>query len=65
VPATVIGIQGELIVNGAVGILMGLWAIIPFIDRRSSRGLKSPVFTAIGILLIVYLGGTIAAALLT
>ena len=65
VPATVMGIQGELIVNGAVGILMGLWAIIPFIDRRSARGEKSPVFTAVGILLIVYIGGTIVAALLT
>ena len=65
VPATVMGVQGELIVNGAVGILMGFWAIIPFIDRRSSRGLRSPVFTAVGILLIVYIGGTIATALLT
>ncbi|HUI08793.1 MAG TPA: cytochrome bc complex cytochrome b subunit [Bacteroidota bacterium] len=65
VPATVVGIQGELIVNGAVGILMGLWAIIPFIDRRSGRGLKSPVFTAVGVVLIVYIGATIAAALLT
>jgi len=65
VPATVFGIQGELVVNGGVGILMGLWALIPFIDRKSARDLRSPVFRAIGIVLIVYLCGTILAALLT
>ena len=65
VPASLVGIQGELIVNGAVGILMGLWAVVPFIDRRSHQGLKSPVFTAIGVVLIMYIGGTIVAALLT
>ncbi len=61
VPATVFSIEGELIVNAAVGILVALWALIPFMDRRSARGLKSPLFTGIGILIIVYIAGTILA----
>ena len=65
VPSSLLGINGELIVNGAVGILIGLWALIPFVDRRSAKGLKSPVFTAIGICIIVYLAGTIFAGYFT
>ena len=65
VPATVFTIDGELIVNAAVGILLLLWASIPFIDRKSAKGLKSPVFTAIGVLIIVYIAGTILAGYFT
>ena len=65
VPATVLGIDGELLVNAVLGILIGLWALIPFIDRNSARGLKSPLFTAIGILLIAYIAGTILAGYFT
>ena len=65
IPASVAGIDGELIVNGAVGILIGLWAMIPFLDRRSARGLKSPLFTWIGIAVIVYIAGTILAGYFT
>jgi cytochrome b6 len=59
VPSSVAGIDGELIVNGAVGILIALWAIIPFMDRRSAQGQRSPVFTGIGIVAILYIAGTI------
>jgi cytochrome b6 len=65
VPSSLFGVNGELIVNGAVGIGMALWAIIPFVDRRSANGLKSPVFTAIGICIILYLAGTILAGYFT
>ena len=65
VPATVLGIDGELLVNAALAILIGLWALIPFIDRKSARGLKSPLFTAIGILLIAYMAATILAGYFT
>jgi len=65
VPATVLSINGELIVNAAVGILIALWALIPFIDLRSARGMKSPVFTAIGVLIIIYMAGTILAGYFT
>jgi cytochrome b6 len=62
VPSGIAGIDGELIVNAAVGLLVALWALIPFVDRRSARGLKSPVFTAIGVLIILYIAGTILAS---
>jgi cytochrome b6 len=65
VPATVFSIDGELIVNAAVGILVALWALIPFIDRKSAQGLKSPLFSAIGVLIILYIAGTILAGYFT
>jgi cytochrome b6 len=65
VPATVFSIDGELIVNAAVGILMALWVMIPFMDRKSARGLKSPLFTGIGIMIIVYIAGSILAGYFT
>ena len=61
VPATVFSIDGELLVNAAVGILIALWALVPFMDRRSAKGLRSPLFTGIGVLIIVYIVGTILA----
>jgi cytochrome b6 len=61
VPASLFGIDGELIVNGAVGILMALWTMVPFIDRKSARGEKNSLFTWIGILIILYIAGTIVA----
>ena len=61
VPASLAGIDGELIVNAAAGILIGLWAVVPFVDRRSSRGERSPLFTWIGVIVIVYIVGTIIA----
>jgi cytochrome b6 len=65
VPSNLFAVNGELIVNGAVGILIALWALIPFIDRKSAKGLKSPIFTAIGICIILYLAGTILAGYFT
>ncbi len=65
IPATVFTIDGELIVNAAVGALIALWVLIPFIDRRSARGLKSPLFTAIGVVIIVYIAGSILAGYFT
>jgi cytochrome b6 len=54
-PAHVAGIEGELV--GVVG--MGLAAValvlLPFLDRRSSRGEPSPIVTALGVVALVYL----------
>ena len=54
-PGTILGIEGELI--GIVGFgLAGLFLfLIPFLDRRSSRGWPSPLFTCVGLLLILYM----------
>jgi hypothetical protein len=65
VPSSLFSINGELVVNGAVGLLMALWALIPFLDRKSAKGMKSPIFTAIGVCIILYLAGTILAGYFT
>jgi cytochrome b6 len=65
VPSQFIGIDGEMIANGLVGILGIFWVSIPFIDRRASRNEKSPVFTVIGVCLIAFLLLTIILAYTT
>ncbi len=65
IPAQVLWINGELIVNLIVGTLTIFWFSVPFIDRRSARGERSPVFTAIGVLLISYMLLTIGLAYFT
>jgi cytochrome b6 len=65
VPAQVFSISGEFIVNLVVGLLTLFWFSIPFIDRRAARGVRSRLFTAIGILLMGYMALTIGLAYLT
>ena len=65
VPSRLLVIDGELHVNAVVGLLVALWAAMPFVDRRSARGVKRPVFTGIGVLIIVYIAGTLIAGWLT
>lgn len=65
VPSAFLGLDGEMIVNGLVGIMGIFWVSIPFIDRRASREEHSTTFTVIGICLIVFLLLTIALAIWT
>jgi len=65
VPAQVFSISGEFIVNLIVGLMTLFWFSIPFIDRRAARGVRSRLFTAIGILLMGYMALTIGLAYLT
>lgn len=62
VPASLFGINGELVVNGLVGIASILWLAIPFLDRKSSHGKKSTLFTILGVTLMMYLAVTIILA---
>ena len=54
-PSHILGLEGEIV--GIVGFgLGGLYLLlIPFLDRRAARGQPSPLFTWIGILVIVYI----------
>lgn len=54
-PATILGVEGELF--GIIGFgLAGLFLfLVPFLDRRSAKGWTSPVFTWVGVLLILYM----------
>jgi len=53
-PSHILGIEGEIV--GVVGFGLGgvFLLLIPFLDRRAARGQPSPLFTWIGIALIVY-----------
>jgi len=53
-PSHILGIEGEIV--GVVGFGLGgvLLLLTPFLDRRAVRGEPSPLFTLIGIALIVY-----------
>ena len=62
VPSSVFGMNGELIVNCLVGLASMLWLVVPFVDRESRTEQTSPVFTALGVLLILYLTMTIVLA---
>jgi cytochrome b6 len=54
-PAHILGLEGEtfgVLAFGAVGLF---FLLAPFIDRRAARGLRSPVFTVIGVVAIAYI----------
>ncbi len=54
-PAHILGIEGEIV--GLMGFaLAGVFLLlIPFLDRRTARGQPSPLFTWIGIGIIIYI----------
>jgi cytochrome b6 len=54
-PAKVGFIDGEAL--GAAAFAVGglFWLLVPFLDRNAARGKQSPVFTLIGIVIIVYI----------
>ena len=53
VPAKVLFFEGEALAVGLMGLAGAFWFLVPLVDRRSSRGERSPVFTAIGAVAIV------------
>ncbi|NIR43342.1 MAG: cytochrome bc complex cytochrome b subunit [Gemmatimonadetes bacterium] len=54
-PAHILGIEGEAL--GIMAFMVGgaLLMIVPFLDRRSGRNQPSPLFTWIGVAIIVYI----------
>jgi cytochrome b6 len=62
VPSNIFSINGELLVNGLVGIASVFWFLIPFLDRRANKETKSRVFTVIGVAIVLYLVGTMILA---
>ena len=54
-PAHILGIEGEIV--GILGFALGgaFLLFIPFLDRRAARGQPSPLFTWIGVAIIVYI----------
>jgi quinol-cytochrome oxidoreductase complex cytochrome b subunit len=54
-PGHILGLEGELVGVIAFGVAAGVLVVLPFLDRRASRGLASPVFTALALLALSYL----------
>ena len=56
-PAKVAGIEGEVL--GVFAISLGglVWLLVPFLDRKSARNERSPLFTALGVVAILYFAG--------
>jgi cytochrome b6 len=54
IPSRILGLEGEML--GILAMMAGgaLVPLVPFLDRKSSRGEPSPLFTAIGVLAIAY-----------
>jgi len=52
-PAQILFVEGEFLAVILMGLVGVFWILVPFLDRRSARGERSPLFTAIGILAIV------------
>ena len=55
VPSHMLGIDGDIVGIlgfGAAGLFL---LLVPFLDRRAARGQASPLFTLIGIAMLVYM----------
>jgi cytochrome b6 len=55
VPSHVLGLEGERLGVVAFGLLALFLVLVPFLDRRASRGERSPAFTVLAALGLVYL----------
>ncbi len=54
-PAHVLGFEGDRLAVVAIGAIAVFLVVVPFLDRRASRGERSPVFTAVAAVGLVYL----------
>jgi cytochrome b6 len=55
VPSHVLGVEGERLGVMAFGLAAAFLVLVPFLDRRASRGESSPVFTIFAAIGLVYL----------
>jgi len=55
-PAHLAGMEGPQAALLVVSVLMGIWALVPFLDRRASKGQNSPMFTDLAVAAIIFMG---------
>ncbi|MBA7618026.1 Cytochrome bc complex cytochrome b subunit [subsurface metagenome] len=55
IPAHIFSIEGEIL--GIFGFILGglLWMLVPFLDRNAYKGKKSPVFSIMGFIILLYI----------
>jgi cytochrome b6 len=56
-PASILGVDGELLGVCLVNLGFALWIVVPFLDRKAARGQRSPAFTVAGWALLAYIVG--------
>jgi len=54
-PPHLFGVEGPQLCLVVVGLLMGFWALIPWLDRPARHGRPSPMFTDVGFAAIYFL----------
>jgi len=54
-PPHLFGLEGPQVCLFLIAILFGIWAIIPWLDRRAARGQASPAFSDLGWAAILFL----------
>ena len=54
-PSHVLGLEGEVVGVVGFGVAALFLVAVPFLDHRSSRGERSPLFTALAIVALLYL----------
>ena len=53
-PGNILGLNGEVIAVMIVALGILFFFLLPFFDRKSSRGERSPAFTVIGVIYVIY-----------
>jgi cytochrome b6 len=54
-PSHILGLEGERVGIVSFGLAAAFLVLVPFLDRRASRGERSPAFTVLAVLGLVYL----------
>jgi quinol-cytochrome oxidoreductase complex cytochrome b subunit len=54
-PAKIGPIEGEILGVLAFGLGGLFWLLVPFLDRNAAHGRRSPIFTAFGIAVLLYI----------
>lgn len=62
VPAQVLGIDGKVVGICVIGLGAMIFVLAPFLDRRAARGESSPLFTAYGVLVLLFMATMTALA---
>jgi len=55
-PPHLFGIEGPQAALLVVTVLMAIWALVPWLDRRSARQRPSPAFTDLGVAAVLFIG---------
>jgi quinol-cytochrome oxidoreductase complex cytochrome b subunit len=54
-PPHLFGLEGPQAALIVVTLLMGVWALVPFLDRRASKGHRSPMFSDLALAAAIFL----------